>query len=181
MRRSIGAVTVPSASRSRSSAPAGTHWVDLVAEPIDVTAIEAWATGPTIGAVVTFRGTVRDHAPGRAGVHQLTYEAYEPEAISRLERVVAAVGDAVPAAERLAVVHRVGDLAVTDVAVAAVAASAHRPAAFEAARLLIDATKEAVPIWKHERWADGEDWGTCAHAIGEPEEVVSRLVAEVRR
>ena len=59
--------------------------------------------------------------------------------------------------------HRVGTLVVVDVAVVVVASSPHRAATFGAARFCIDTLKHTVPIWKHETWQWGSDWGTCAH------------------
>ena len=67
--------------------------------------------------------------------------------------------------ERLALLHRVGDLALSEASVAVVASSPHRPEAFEAARFCIDTLKETVPIWKREHWEGGSDWGQCAHDI----------------
>ena len=70
-----------------------------------------------------------------------------------------------PAVERLALLHRVGDLAVREPSVVVVASAPHRGDAFDAARFAIDTLKETVPIWKREHWADGSDWATGAYPV----------------
>jgi molybdopterin synthase catalytic subunit len=66
---------------------------------------------------------------------------------------------------RVALLHRTGELVIGDVAVLVAVAAPHRAEAFDAARFCIDTVKAAVPIWKHERWAGGDGWGTDAHPI----------------
>lgn len=146
-------------------APAGDTWVGITATPLDGDALTRWATTPDVGAVVTFHGTVRDHAPGRKGVTALTYEAYEEAAVARLADVVADVRRRWPEVRRVAAVHRTGRLALGEAAVVVVVASAHRGAAFAAAAHTIDTLKATVPLWKKETWADGEEWGTDATPI----------------
>lgn len=109
------------------------------------------------GGVALFVGRVRDHDHGRDGVRGLEYQAH-PSAAEQLHAVCAAV-----AAEHdlhaVAAVHRTGWLDVGDTAVVVATASAHRGVAFEATRVLIDRLKAEVPIWKHQRFADGdEEW-----------------------
>jgi molybdopterin synthase catalytic subunit len=145
--------------------PTGGDWVAVTSEPLPAEAATSWATTPSSGAVVLFLGVVRDHSEGREGVRGLTYEAYEAEAVGRLEAVAADARRRWPAIERLALLHRVGDLALSEASVAVVASSPHRPDAFEAARFCIDTLKETVPIWKREHWEGGSDWGQCAHDI----------------
>ena len=145
--------------------PADRDWIVLTSDPLPVDAATSWATTPSSGAVVVFLGVVRDHSEGRAGVRGLTYEAYEAEALTRLAAVADDARRRWPVVERLALLHRVGDLALSEVSVAVVASSPHRPEAFEAARHCIDTLKETVPIWKREHWEDGSDWGQCAHDI----------------
>ncbi len=151
--------------------PAGTAatdtWVDVVADPLDAAALGTWATTPDVGAVVTFCGTVRDHAPGREGVTSLTYEAYESVARARLGDVVADVRARWPEVRRVAAIHRTGTLAVGDVAVVVAVGAPHREAAFAAAAHCIDTLKATVPLWKKETWAGGEEWGTDARPITE--------------
>jgi molybdopterin synthase catalytic subunit len=101
-----------------------------------------------------FVGTVRDVDGGRA-VGGLGYSAH-PAAEDSLRAVAESVAQRFPAVA-LAAVHRVGDLAVGDLAVVVAAACPHRGEAFDAARALIDELKQTVPIWKHQLFADGTD------------------------
>jgi molybdopterin synthase catalytic subunit len=108
------------------------------------------------GAIATFIGTVRDHGRGRAVTH-LEYEAYAPAA----ELSMAQIGDEIRdrwGITHVAIVHRVGSLAVGEASVVISVASAHRVAAFEACRYAIERIKEIVPIWKKEHYVDGASW-----------------------
>jgi molybdopterin synthase catalytic subunit len=138
--------------------PTGDLWLGICREPLPVVDAQAWATVPSCGAVVTFTGTVRDHAPGRDGVTTLDYEAYEEEVVPRLQAIADEVRDRWPSVGRIAMLHRVGRLELTEAAVVAVVSAAHRDAAFEAARYCIDTLKATAPIWKKETWAEGEAW-----------------------
>lgn len=158
-------------------APDGPLWAGLVDEPIPTDELVAWATTPGSGAVVSFLGVVRDHAEGRDGVEAMTYEAYREPATARLAEVAAEARRRWPAVERVAVVHRLGELALSEASVAVVVSSPHRDAAFEAGRFCIDTLKETVPIWKKEHWTGddagpaGSDWALGQQrirAIGEP-------------
>jgi molybdopterin synthase catalytic subunit len=113
------------------------------------------------GAVCVFDGIVRDNTRGRKTLH-LDYEAYREMA---LEQMRALAGDAVVkfGVRDVALVHRLGRLLVGETSVLVVVASAHRGAAFDACRWLIDTLKKTVPIWKKEQFADGAVW-----ADGEP-------------
>lgn len=109
------------------------------------------------GAFTSFEGWVRDHNDGRA-VDGLRYEAYVPLAASEGERVVqeAIVKFAILDAR---CVHRIGDLATGDLAVWVGVSAAHRGAAFDACRYIIDEVKSRVPIWKHEQYHEGDaEW-----------------------
>jgi molybdopterin synthase catalytic subunit len=145
--------------------PSGDDWVALSRTPIDPALATSWVTLPSCGAVVTFLGTVRDHAEGRTGVELLSYEAYERPALDRMARIVGEARQRWSVLGRVAVVHRLGDLALTDVAVLVAVSAPHRGEAFTAGQFVIDTVKTQVPIWKYERWAGGEDWGTCAHPV----------------
>ena len=114
---------------------------------------------PGCGAVVTFCGTARDHAPDRTGVTLLEYEAYEERVVPVLDHVADAAIHRFPGIGRIAVWHRVGALAVTDVAVVVAVSTPHRDEAFAAARWTIDEVKATAPIWKREHHAGGVDWG----------------------
>lgn len=115
---------------------------------------EAYAavTDPSAGGVCVFVGTVRDHDEG-AAVSALGYSSH-PTALDNL-RVVAERISAECDIVALAAVHRVGDLAVGDLAVVVAASAAHRADAFEACRRLIDELKTDVPIWKQQTFASG--------------------------
>ena len=140
-------------------------WVGLVHEELPVTDAHAWAVLPSCGAVVTFTGTVRDHAPGRDAVTELEYEAYEEAVEARLRAIADDTSARWPSVGRVALLHRVGRLAVRDAAVVVVVSAAHRDVAFEAARHCIDTLKSTVPIWKKETWDGGSAWGTDAQDI----------------
>jgi molybdopterin synthase catalytic subunit len=107
---------------------------------------------PERGGFAVFIGQVRNHHEGR-GVAGLEYSAYRPMAEAECARILAEAGDRWDAAVTLR--HRIGPLAVGDVAVAVVAASAHRDSAFAACRYVIEEVKRRVPIWKREHYTDG--------------------------
>ena len=125
-------------------------------EPLSVEEVRAAVSAPGAGAIALFAGTVRDQDGGQ-GVVRLSYSAH-PSATAELRRVAEKV-----AAEfgvlALAAVHRVGDLDIGDLAVVVAVSCPHRGEAFEACRQLIDTLKHEVPIWKHQRFADGSsEW-----------------------
>jgi len=105
---------------------------------IDAAATEDWAAVPAAGAVVAFRGVVRDHAEGRTGVDSITYEAYEEPARLRLVEVAEEARRRWPGICRLALIHKVGLVALSEASVLVVVSAAHRGEAFEAARWCID-------------------------------------------
>jgi molybdopterin synthase catalytic subunit len=128
----------------------------ITRDPIDPNALRAGESGD--GGVVTFLGIVRDRADDGRPVVGLSYEAFEPMAIASFESI-AAEARARFGELRIAIVHRVGELGVGEIAVAVVVAAAHRGAAFDACRYCIDELKDRAPIWKKERYADGQaEW-----------------------
>lgn len=143
------------------------NWLALSADPLPTEAALAWAPTPDCGAVVLFAGTVREHASGRHGVTELTYEAYEEQMTPRLADLAAEARRRWPEIGRLALWHRVGALELCEVSVVVVVATPHRTAAFEAARWCIDTAKATLPVWKRERWGDVADWGTDAQPVAE--------------
>ena len=145
--------------------PAGDDWLGLTLDPLPTDAASEWAATPRSGAVVCFLGVVRDHAEGRDGVTALTYEAYEEQALVRLREIAEATRARWPAVERLALLHRLGTLALSEASVLVVASTPHRAEAFEAARFAIDTLKETVPIWKQEHHAAGTEWSTNATPV----------------
>ncbi len=133
--------------------------------PLPAAEAFAWAVVPGCGAVVSFAGTVRDHAEGRPGVTSLEYEAYEEQVASRLRAMADEARRQWPGIGRLVLLHRVGPLSVTEISVLVVVSTPHRPEAFDAARWCIDTVKSTLPIWKRETWEGGSDWATCAHPV----------------
>ena len=128
--------------------------------PLSVPEVQAAVAAGEAGGIAVFAGAVRDHDHGSA-VTGLTYAAH-PSAAAELHRVAAAVAEKYPV-EGIAAVHRVGDLEIGDLAVVVAVSCAHRGDAFDACRMLIDELKATVPIWKHQRFADGgSEWVGCA-------------------
>jgi molybdopterin synthase catalytic subunit len=134
----------------------------ITADELPVEDAYAWAVRADCGAAVLFSGTVRDHSEGREGVEHLTYEAYESAVGRRFEDLAAETRRRWPSLGRVALLHRVGRVGVGESSVVVVVSAPHRAAAFAAARYAIDALKASAPIWKHEVWSEGEDWGTGA-------------------
>ena len=135
--------------------------VQIVKEPIQTDRIVQAVKSGGDGAVCVFDGIVRDNTRGRATLH-LDYEAYEEMALRQMrmlrEEAIARFG-----VREVAIVHRLGRLFVGETSVFIAVASAHRAAAFDACRFLIDTLKKTVPIWKREQFVDGAVW-----ADGEP-------------
>jgi molybdopterin synthase catalytic subunit len=143
--------------------PAGGHpagdavrLVDLRDTPLDVAEVLAGLDDDASGGLTLFVGRVRDHDHG-LGVRGLEYSAH-PSALDALRRVCADVATRYDV-RAVAAVHRVGRLAIGDIAVVVATTSAHRGTSFDASRALIDTLKAEVPIWKHQEFADGtEEW-----------------------
>lgn len=128
--------------------------------PIDPGAISAGICSAAEGALVTFEGRVRDHDHGRV-VASLRYEAH-PDAHVVLADIVAQAR-AVPEVGDAMAVHRVGELEIGDLAFFVAASAAHRRAAFDTCAWLVDEVKRRLPVWKLQRYADGEqEWVNCA-------------------
>ncbi len=115
---------------------------------------EAAVADPAAGAVVTFAGVVRDHDGGRA-VSRLEYTGH-PGAEAVLAEVAADIASRHPGI-RIAVSHRVGPMEIGDLALVASVSMPHRGEAFSACADLVDEVKARLPIWKHQRFADGTD------------------------
>lgn len=125
-------------------------------EPIDAQALMRAVRSDADGAVALFVGTVRDHNQDRRVV-ALAYSAYEEMALREMNRVRSRALAAYAVSE-IGVVHRLGELALGEAAVAVAVAAPHRAAAFEACRFVIDTLKTTVPIWKKERFDGGQEW-----------------------
>jgi len=130
--------------------------VTLTREPIAAGKIVAAAKRGDDGAVVVFDGIVRNHSRGRPTLH-LDYEAYEEMAIRQMQELAGKARQRF-AVRQVIMVHRLGRLEIGETSVLIVVASAHRSAAFEACRWLIDNLKQTVPIWKKETFVDGAVW-----------------------
>jgi molybdopterin synthase catalytic subunit len=130
--------------------------LEITDVPIDVGAVYAAVSDRHAGGIALFVGAVRDHDHGK-DVIGLDYSAHPTaEAVLRevVEKVVASHD-----VRAVAAVHRVGELAIGDIAVVVAVSCDHRSDAFAACRLLIDDLKATVPIWKHQRFNDGtEEW-----------------------
>jgi molybdopterin converting factor subunit 1 len=139
----------------------GSSRVAIVREKIDSAAELEKIKRPEDGATVVFEGVVRNHSRGRRTLF-LDYEAYEEMARKQMESL-AEQALAQFQIRDVAMVHRLGRLEIGETSVLIIVASAHRAAAFEANRWLIDTLKRTVPIWKKEHFEDGAVW-----ADGEP-------------
>jgi len=129
-------------------------------EPIETSVFRDLLTNPESGGYTSFEGWVRNHNEGHQ-VSRLEYEAFEPLAVKEGERIVA---EAIAkfGIERAACVHRVGSLAIGDMAVWVGASARHRDEAFRACRYIIDEVKHRVPIWKKEHYENGDSgWVNC--------------------
>jgi len=127
----------------------------VTAQPLSLDEVVAAVSGPGLGGIVTFTGTVRDQSRGRR-VLRLEYEAYDTMAEKQLARIGTELGAAHGAA--VAVVHRVGVLAPGEAAVVIACAAPHRAPAFRACEAVLERLKHEVPIWKREVFEDGTEW-----------------------
>jgi molybdopterin synthase catalytic subunit len=130
--------------------------VEIIDSVIPAAEIVAETKAGADGAVCVFDGIVRDNSRGRKTLH-LDYEAYREMALEQM-RGLAAEAVTRFGVRDVAVVHRLGRLVVGETSVLIVVASAHRGAAFDACRWLIDTLKKTVPIWKKEQFVDGAVW-----------------------
>ncbi len=128
----------------------------IVREAIDTAKVLAEIKGPEDGAAIAFEGIVRNNTRGRQTLY-LDYEAYEEMALQQMEDL-AAEALAQFKVREVAIVHRLGRLEIGETSVLIVVASAHRGAAYDASRWLIDTLKRKVPIWKKEYFVDGAVW-----------------------
>jgi molybdopterin synthase catalytic subunit len=141
---------------------------------IDSAALRATLADPACGGYASFEGWVRDHNDGRQ-VRHLEYEAYEQLAVREAQRIIAAATARFGVAHA-ACAHRLGDLAIGELAVWVGVSAPHRHEAFLACRYIIDEIKQRLPIWKKEHYADGDSgWVNCercaaggAHPHDEP-------------
>ena len=130
--------------------------IRLQSTPISVDEAIKQVENDAAGAIDIFVGTVRNQTKGKVVTH-LEFEAYETMAISELEKIKAQAIEKWPVLN-LAIYHAVGRLEIGEVPVVIAVSTAHRQAAFEACKFIIDTLKETVPIWKREFYEDGSVW-----------------------
>ena len=131
--------------------------VRLTREAIPESEIVQRVTVPEAGAVLTFRGVVRNHHQGRA-VRELDYTAYPEMALIQMRSIAESIRERWPIHD-VAIVHRLGTLSIGEASVFIALSLAHRESGFEALKYAIDVFKEIVPIWKKEHFMDGEsEW-----------------------
>jgi molybdopterin synthase catalytic subunit len=131
--------------------------VDVRESELSLDEVRAAVADPAAGGIALFAGAVRDSDHDR-GVTGLSYSGH-PSAAGELRRVAEEIAEKFPAVIGIAAVHRVGDLAIGDLAVVLAVSCPHRTEAFDACRELIDLLKASVPIWKHQRFDDGSaEW-----------------------
>ncbi len=141
--------------------PEGRRLAWIVREPIDAQRVVAGLKRGEDGAALVFEGVVRNQTRGRKTLY-LDYEAYQEMALAQMEALAKQASQQFGVRD-VAIVHRLGRLEIGETSVLIVVASAHRAAAFDACRWLIDTLKRTVPIWKKEYFEDGAVW-----ADGEP-------------
>ena len=134
--------------------------IDVRTAELSTDEVRAAVADPAAGGIALFAGAVRDSDHGRE-VTGLSYSAH-PSAAGELRRVAEVIAEKFKVTG-IAAVHRVGDLAIGDLAVVVAVSCPHRADALDACRALIDELKASVPIWKHQRFTDGaSEWVGCA-------------------
>lgn len=129
---------------------------------IDIQAARQSVADNSCGALVVFEGWIRDHNEGKA-VDRLEYEVYRPLAVKEGNTVIAEALERFDISNAMCI-HREGLLELTDVAVIVCVSSAHRGAAFDACRYIIDEIKSRLPIWKKEHYSNGiSEWVNCQY------------------
>ncbi len=143
----------------------------ITKDPIDLNEITQTVIRREAGAVITFTGTVRE-ITGDLKTIYLSYESYEEMALKKLRQI----GDEMKGKwgnVECSIVHRIGRLEISDIAVVIAVSTPHRQDAYEASRYAIERIKEIVPIWKKEHMEQGEEWvgnqkGTKTYPTGSP-------------
>jgi molybdopterin synthase catalytic subunit len=134
--------------------------IEISDKPLNIQSCIDWVMTPQSGGIDLFIGTVRDATKSKTVV-RLEFEAYEPMALKEMQKIADQAFKKWPV-QKLLIHHRTGVLEVGDIPVIIAVSCAHRDAAFEACRYVIDTLKETVPIWKKEIFEDGEVW-VAAH------------------
>lgn len=128
----------------------------VVSTPLKIEDVVAEVIRREAGAINTFIGTVREFTEDKQTLF-LEYQAYVSMAEKKMEEIGAEIKERWPMAET-AIVHRIGRLEISDIAVVIAVSTPHRATSYEASRYAIERMKEIVPIWKKEHWQDGEEW-----------------------
>jgi len=132
------------------------YQIQIFSVPLNVQSVIDWILSPESGGIDVFIGTVRNATKGKA-VIRLEFEAYEVMAVSEMEKIASQAAENWPV-QKILIHHRTGILEVGEVPVIIAVSAAHRAAAFDACRFIIDTLKQTVPIWKKEFFEDGEVW-----------------------
>ena len=167
------ALLPPVSGGSESSPKPVQSYAAMVRQPVNTSKIINEIKAPEDGAVVVFEGIVRNHSRGRRTLY-LEYQAYEGMALKQMNALAEQAREDF-AIREVALIHRLGRIEIGETSVLIVVAAAHRAAAFDACRWLIDTLKRTVPIWKKEYFADGAVWAggepfpaDIAHGSGTP-------------
>jgi molybdopterin synthase catalytic subunit len=137
-----------------------TTQIQIFSSPLNIQSSIDWIMSPESGGIDVFIGTVRNATKGKKVV-KLEFEAYEPMAIAEMEKIAKQAFEKWPV-QKVLIHHRTGVLEVGEIPVVIAVSAAHRAAAFDACRYIIDTLKQTVPIWKKEIFEDGEVW-VAAH------------------
>jgi molybdopterin synthase catalytic subunit len=146
------------------------NFTAIVREPIDPAQVLSLIGADQDGATLLFLGVVRDHNDGRS-VGGVRYESYEEMATQVLSDIVEEAAGAADT-DRIAALHRIGELEVGEVSVAIAVSTPHRAEAYDASRYIIEEIKKRLPVWKKERYGDGaEEWveGRAPNAAPAPQ------------
>ncbi|HYD22764.1 MAG TPA: molybdenum cofactor biosynthesis protein MoaE [Flavipsychrobacter sp.] len=130
--------------------------IQLSPTPLEVQSCLDFVSDTAVGGIDVFVGTVRNQTKGKE-VLKLEFEAYEPMALREMQKLADQAREKWDVL-RIAIHHRTGTLGVGEIPVIIAVSAAHRTAAFDACRYIIDTLKETVPIWKKEYFAGGEVW-----------------------
>ena len=130
--------------------------IHITDQPLNIEQVIELVAAPSLGGINVFLGAVRNQTKGKKVV-RLEYEAYEPMALSEMNKIAGQVKEKWSNAT-IAIHHRVGILKTGEAAVVIAVATPHRADAFAACQYAIDTLKQTVPIWKKEVFEDGEEW-----------------------
>ncbi len=137
-----------------------TTQIEIYSDALNVSNCVNWIMSPQAGGIDIFIGTVRDATKGKKVV-RLEFEAYENMALKEMKKIAEQAYNKWPV-QKILIHHRTGILQIGEIPVIIAVAAAHRDAAFDACRYIIDTLKQTVPIWKKEIFEDGEVW-VAAH------------------